>query len=378
MRIAIDARFYGPFGKGLGRYVQKLIEHLASTANDTRYTVLLRKENWDAFQPHDARFTKQLADIPWYSLAEQVRLPRLLARGKYDLVHFPHYNVPLFYRKPFIVTVHDLILSHYPTIRASTLHPLLYKLKHAAYQIVIRFAVRRAVHVLTVSEFSKQQIVKEFGVPEERITVTYQAAERFPGEPDAATTAMAASLSPYLLYVGNAYPHKNLEGLLDAFAILHSRRRETPKLVLVGKPDFFYERIRAFAEERGLGDSVVFPGGVSDGALAALYTNAFLYVFPSFEEGFGLPPLEAMLYGTPVLAARASCLPEVLGDAAAYFDPRSPTAMAEAMDRLIDDAAAREVLRARGADRVARYSWDRLARTTADVYTECGRRSPYA
>lgn len=377
MRIAIDARFYGPFGKGLGRYVQKLVEHLPSTSLDAEVTVFLRRENWDAFTPRDARFTKLLADIPWYSLAEQVRLPRLLAKGKYDLVHFPHYNVPLFYRRPFVVTVHDLILSHYPTIRASTLHPILYKLKHVAYQMVIRSAVRRAAHVLTVSEFSKQQIVKEFGVPERRITVTYQAAERFAGSVDTTATAEAESYAPYLLYVGNAYPHKNLEGLLDAYALLRSRRKDLPKLVLVGKPDFFYERICAYAVEKGLGESVVFPGGVSDRTLAALYAHALLYVFPSFEEGFGLPPLEAMLYGTPVLAARASCLPEVLGDAAAYFDPRSKAAMADALARLIDDSAARDTLRSRGTEHVQRYSWDRLAQKTADVYTECGRRSAH-
>ncbi|MFH1171362.1 MAG: glycosyltransferase family 1 protein [bacterium] len=370
MHIAIDARFYGPFGKGLGRYVQKLIASLELLPHDHRFTVLLRDENWGCYTPSDARFTKIRANFPWYSLAEQTRFPRLLYHGKFDLVHFPHYNVPLLYRRPFVVTIHDLIVSRYPTVRATTLNPMLYRLKHAAYAAVIRSAVRRAQHVLTVSAYSKHILQETYHLAPERITVAYEAADLlYAGVVRPEVTERFKQLAPYLLYVGNAYPHKNLEGLLHAFKILRTSVQRPLKLICVGKMDYFYQRIRAKAEELGVHDCVVFPGYVSDEELAALYAGALLYVFPSFEEGFGLPPLEAMVAGVPVASSDRSCLPEILGDAAAYFDPASPSAIAGVLTTLIRDERRRRELIQRGHQRVQRYHWDDLARTTLDVYT---------
>ncbi|MBI3956772.1 MAG: glycosyltransferase family 4 protein [Candidatus Kerfeldbacteria bacterium] len=368
MRIAIDARFYGPNGKGLGRYVQKLIEHLEKLPHDHAFTVFLRQENWGAYQPRDARFTKQLANYRWYSVAEQVHMPRLLARGRFDLVHFPHYNVPLLYRKPFVVTIHDLIVSRYPTIRASTLHPVFYRIKHAAYERVIRSAIRRAKHILTVSEYSKTVIADTYRVPADRITVTYEAAEPLAGTIKTELTKRFQRFQPYLLYVGNAYPHKNLDGLLRAFVMVRAKRPDL-KLVLVGKMDAFYSQIRSQAQSLGLGGAAVFPGYVTDDELAAMYANALLYVFPSFEEGFGLPPLEAMQAGVPVACSNLSCLPEVLGDAAAYFDPHQPDDIARTALRLVSDSNERTTLVQRGRQRAARYRWDDLAKTTLNVYT---------
>lgn len=373
MRIGIDARFYGPFGKGLGRYVQKLIEHLEQLDHPHQVTVFLRKENWEACQLYDSRFTKALADYPWYSISEQTGFPRLLRRGNFDLMHFPHYNVPLFYRRPFVVTIHDLIVSRYPTVRASTLNPLVYRLKHEAYQWVIRSAVNRARRILTVSQYSKQVLQSTFRIPGKKIVVTYEAAE--PLSAGAATSGAKERLAPrapYLLYVGNAYPHKNLEGLLSAFVLLKKTVHSPLKLVLVGKMDYFFRRIVQRAALLRLGDDVVFPGFVTDEELAALYAHAALYVFPSFEEGFGLPPLEAMSAGVPVASSNRSCLPEILGDAAAFFDPDQPRQMAEVLRRLLAHPDERSRLRKKGISRVARFRWDDLARTTLDVYTKAG------
>lgn len=370
MRIGIDARFYGPEGKGLGRYVQRLLEHLQKSDGGHTYVVFLRKENFDTFQPVNPAFTKVIADYRWYSLAEQIALPRVLAREHCDLVHFPHYNVPLLCRGAFVVTIHDLILSLYPTRRASTLGPILYWIKHAAYSVVIHMAVKRAQAVLTVSEYSKKTILAMFRIRPEKVIVTYEAAEgNRQTSADGGAGGKFAALKPYLLYVGNAYPHKNLETLLNAFAEIRERHRDI-RLVLVGKMDYFYRRLRSLAATMRLGDAVVFSGYVTDAELDALYKHAMLYVFPSFEEGFGLPPLEAMRAGVPVASSNASCMPEILGDAAAYFDPHDVANMAAVIEKLLRGGAERAKLVEKGYERIKRYSWSALARKTLSVYTE--------
>lgn len=370
MRIVIDARFYGPFGKGLGRYVQKLITHLEPIVTSDDVVVLLRKENFDAYVPASPRFTRMLANFRWYSVEEQRKLPPFLRSLKPDLVHFPHYNVPLLYRGPFVVTVHDLILSSHPTERATTLGPLRYAVKHFVYERVIRSAIRRARTVLTVSHYSKRQIVERFAIAPDRVVVTHEAAEPLAiRDVPPAVASRHQALVPYLLYVGNAYPHKNLEGLLRAIKLLLERRADGVSLVLVGKMDYFFERLRREADALGLSKNVVFTGYVSDEELASLYWHAMLYVFPSFEEGFGLPALEAMIAGVPVASSNQSCLPEILGDAAAYFDPHRPEAIAATIGRLLDHPEERSALRARGAEQVRKYAWGSLARSTYDVYT---------
>ncbi len=374
MHIGIDARFYGPLAKGLGRYVQKLIEHLEQLDDANRYTVFMRRDAWDMYQPKNPRFTKVLADVAWYTLREQVELPKILKAHKLDLMHFPHYNVPLLYRGQFVVTVHDLILSKYPTRRASTLGPVFYWIKHTAYNHVIRSAIRRSKAVLTVSEYSKQAIIEEFHIRPEKITVTYEAADPLPSvQPSREQEAAVQSFQPYLLYVGNAYPHKNLESLLRAFQIIKQRFNQPLNLVFVGKRDYFYKRLEQLATSLHIEDSVRFAGGVDDEELATLYRHASLYVFPSFIEGFGLPPLEAMRAGVPVVSSNRSCLPEVLGDAVEYVDPSDTEAMATTISRVLANQQLQQQLRERGFRQVERFRWDDLATATLAVYTQVGR-----
>lgn len=368
MRIGIDARFFGPVGKGLGRYTAKLIEHLEGAADDHEFVIFLRRENFDLYHPATPRFRKVLADFPWYGFAEQVRFPSLIRRERLDLMHFPHFNVPLFVPCPFVVTIHDLILLRYPTRRATTLNRLTYALKYAAYRLVIRRAVRASRKIIAVSECTKEDVLRHFRVPPDKIAVTYEAA----GPPAPASSAVRPSLPdgpPYFLYVGNAYPHKNLERLIAAFARL-KREGLAARLVLVGREDYFYGRLKREAEERGEADGVVFRGFAADAELPALYRGARAYVFPSLLEGFGLPPLEAMREGTPVAAARGSCLPEILGDAAAWFDPEDADDMARVMRRVFEDEPLRAELSRRGLERVQRFSWKTCAEETRRVYQE--------
>jgi glycosyltransferase involved in cell wall biosynthesis len=333
----------------------------------------LRKENFDVYRPSSPKFRKVLADFRWYSWAEQILFPPLIRKEKIDLMHFPHFNVPVLTPCPLVVTIHDLILLRYPTRRATTLNAVTYGLKYAAYRLTIALAAWRARAIITVSECTKKDIVRELGVKPERVTVTYEAADgveigqlTIPGTFDPAAKGI---VKPYFLYVGNAYPHKNLERLLAVFSALRKDGLDA-QLVLVGKMDHFYLRLKLEAERLGLlaKSDVIFYGFAEESELAELYRRARAYVFPSLLEGFGLPPLEAMRYGTPVAAADSSCLPEILDDAAIYFDPEDVAKMAEAMRRIFSDETLRSDLSARGKIRVTRFSWRECAERTYRTY----------
>lgn len=365
MKIGIDARFYGPFGKGLGRYTQELIKGLEKVDTKNEYIIFVRSENFDDYIPQNKNFTKVIADFSWYTLEEQIKMPKLLYSHNLDLVHFPHFNVPLGYRKPFVVTIHDLIIMHFPTKRATTLGPLKYALKQFGYRKVITSAVRKARHIITVSRFSKNDILSYFKVPSSDITVTYQSI--FTGAKDV-VSIQKYSDKPYFLYVGNVYPHKNIEFLVKAFsAFKQEAGREDYQLILVGKNDYFFEKVKSFVKENKVKD-VIFTGFVTDTELSSLYQDALCYVFPSLYEGVGLPPLEAMAHSTPVISSDATCMPEILSDAAIYFNPRDVNSLKEGLRHIADNPDVRKELEVRGVQQVAKYSSEQCARDTLAVY----------
>jgi len=368
MKIGIDARFFGPVGKGLGRYVERLVENLEKLDQENEYTIFLRKENWDCYTPKFSNFKKVLADYRWYSLKEQVAMPWKIWREKVDLVHFPHFNVPIFCPTKFVVTIHDLILLQFPTPRATTLGPLLYKIKYLGYRLVIGFALRRAARVLTVSNCTKNELKRYFGINPEKIEVIYEACDGVEcGQlkmPEKNILQKFGIRKPYLLYVGNAYPHKNLERLIRVVEKLDL----DCQLVLVGKEDYFYKRLKAENQEAVAKKKIIFTDFVSEAVLADLYRNARLYVFPSFVEGFGLPGLEAMSYGLPVVASNSSCLPEIYGEAAIYFDPRNEYEIAGKIRQLFLDNNLRKKIIERGFQQIQKYNWRRLAEKTLEIY----------
>lgn len=375
MRIGIDARFYGgEQSKGLGRYTQKLIEHLLTLEDDeNEYVLFLQEEAYRRWNSKNERFIPVLAPHRWYTLAEQIFMPLLIWRAKVDLMHFPHFNVPLLYRRPFVVTIHDLIILRFPTSRATTLGPVLYKLKHWAGQLVMRHAAKNSKKIITVSEFSKQDIMKQYDLPTEKIDVTYLAADLhtdFKYEEDRNQMVREKYTLPekYILYVGNAYPHKNLELLLETMQRLKKERRDEFSLVIVGRDDYFLEKIQQHAWARDIDDRVLFPGFVPDRDLPYIYHGAVSYVFPSKYEGFGLPPLEAMEYGTPVIAAKTSCLPEVLGDAVVYFEDDDISGIINALDSITQNQKKRREMIKKGFTQVRRYSWEWMAQQTHAVY----------
>lgn len=385
MRIGIDARLYGPANGGLGRYLEKLIENLEKIdlstslgASQNQYVIFLRKENLELYQPQNQNFKKALADYSWYTLIEQLKMPPALKKERLDLVHFPHFNVPFFYRGKFVVTIHDLILLEFPVkrTRVSTLGPIRYCLKYWAHKLILKSAVRRAQKILTVSEYTKEQLIKRLKLPADKIVVTYEGGsvgeiplsspleKRGEGEGDLEKYGINKE---FLLYVGKAYPHKNLESLIRVFQKLQQEIKEKYQLVLVGKEDYFYRKLK----DRVTGEKgIIFTGFVPDEELPIFYQQAALYVFPSFVEGFGLPPLEAMNYGLPVACSKTSCLPEILSDAALYFNPADEQDMLNVIKRGLNDQKLREELKEKGFRQVKLYDWEKCAKETLAVYEE--------
>lgn len=366
MRIGIDARFFGPQETGIGRYVDRLIRHLERLDQRNDYVIFLRQSAWDRWQPSNPRWQKVLADHHWYTVSEQRFMPGIFRRAKLDLLHVPHFNVPVLYRGKRVVTIHDLILDHFPTERATTLEPFLFRAKFAAYQFVVRQAVYQSAALITVSENSKHDLMKRFHLPEKKITVTYESVDPMPNPVPFGQLQQRGVPARYILHVGNSYPHKNLERLLEAWKDV-VRDHPDVTLVLVGKRDYFSKRLEEEAAAKGV-TNVLWFGFASEAELAGLYQNAAAYVFPSLSEGFGLPGLEAMQAGIPVVASRATCLPEVFGSAAEYFNPHATTEMTKVITAVLDNQVLRQKLVAAGYERLKRFSWSTMAAQTLALY----------
>lgn len=359
----------------MGRYIEQLVNELAEIDQENEYVLFLRQSNWDEFTERP-RFKKVMADYQWYTLEEQIKMPQKIKEAGVELIHFPHFNVPIMCRTPFVVTIHDLILLEHPTQRASTLGPLKYKLKYAGYRRVIGQALKRSRAIIVPSQYVKESIAKYFPHTDlQKIQVVYEGLSRLgqeaAPEPEKDNEFLESHniKPPFLLYVGNSYPHKNLDTLVRAFKRLLVAKPEC-QLVIVGQRNYFSERVEKETLGHGLKvpEQVNFTGFISDQDLAKLYRRASLYVFPSLSEGFGLPPLEAMSFGLPVASSNASCLPEVLGSAAIYFNPRDEQDMTNAILEGLDNNRLRQTLIAAARIQTQKYSWQKMAKEILEIY----------
>jgi glycosyltransferase involved in cell wall biosynthesis len=364
-KIVIDGRIYGTGWTGIGRYTERLIEELQQIDQDNEYVVLLRKDVYEHWQPLNNRWRKVMADFKPYGLREQLYLPWLLWRLRPDLVHFLHFTIPCLYLGRRLITIHDLTLVRWRNVRGGTLKRFIYSVKYWLMRLVLRCGVMRSVGIITPTEQTKQEILEAYPTASPRwlspdkVTPIHEAADPVMAEPEEMDIK-----KPFLLYVGNAYDYKNLYRLVEAFRLLKPDFPDL-KLVLAGKIDYFYSKLQDWV---GNDPSVIFPGFVNDSQLVWLYQNAEAFVFPSLAEGFGLPPLEAMAHGTPVLSSNASCMPEVLGDTAIYFDPTDTKNMAETIEALLNSPEEQERLRRLGPEQTRKYSWQRMAKETLAQY----------
>lgn len=375
MRIAIDARFLGPAGTGLGKYTEKLLKNLEKLDSKNQYFILLKKDNFGAFNPKTENFTKVLADIHWYGVSEQVKIPKILAKIKPDLVHFCHFNVPVLYRGKFVVTIHDLIKHEFAGAASTTKAASTYFLKHASYKLVISKAIKKSEKIFVPSNWVKKRILIEYKIPKEKIIVTYEAADdEFSGEIkiDKAKILERYKIKPpFLIYVGNLYPYKNLELVLKALKILEKDPLGLQlKLLIASSRDVFHQRFSQLVRSYKLEDRVVMPGFVPPEDLVTLFKEAEAFVFPSLSEGFGIPGLDAMSAGLPVLASNIPVFHEVYGDAVLYFSPKNPADLADKIKLIIADNKFKQDLIKKGKQQTAKYSWQKMAKETLKVYQQ--------
>jgi glycosyltransferase involved in cell wall biosynthesis len=359
VHVGIDGRIADYTAGGIAQYTRQLAAWLPRLTPADRFTLFRARRVRAPWTPPTGTRQRRLITPPHHRW-DHALLSLELAPERLDLLHGPDLTVPRWRRCPAVVTVHDLAFLHYPEILTAE--------SRRHYARVVR-AVTQVERVIVDSAWTGADVQALLGVPAERIRVVHLAPTPAPA-PDTAQVAAAraryALAGPFLLYVGTLEPRKNLRLLLRAFTRLGPA--EPARLVLAGPRGWLDESIVAAAER--LGERVRLLGPVPAADLAALYAAATAFVFPSLYEGFGLPPLEAMAAGTPVLAAKASCLPEVLGDAALFVLPEDETGLVGAMRAVLDDADLRADLRARGLARAAAFSWERTATATLAVYRE--------
>lgn len=360
MRIAFDGRFLTAHFPGIGRYAFNLLRALPRAAPEAELTVLVGEE--DPRFPRSALAGSDLwpLDVPVRSVREHLELPRTLRRVGASVFHSPYFVTAYRPPCPLVVTVHDAIgagsREYLPSLFA-----------RLAFRLGIHLALRAARAVITVSEASKRDIVRYFGALAADVTVIPEAAapEFRPATADAKAQLRRRRRLPerYALFVGTAKPHKNLEGLIRAWSELGDA---SCPLVAAGRRDPRFPEPERTA--RSLGVDVRFFGEVPEHEMPALYSAAELVAVPSHCEGFGLPVVEAMACGTPVACSGVSSLPEIAGDAAAYFDPSSTESMAGTLSRLLREPEHRRDLAAKGSARARTFSWEATAARTFEVY----------
>ena len=367
MKILIDGRLYGLENAGLGRYLINLIDQLGNLDAKNDYILLLRKKYYESLKL-PSNWKKVLADFRHYSLVEQIKLLDLIKREKPDIVHFPHFNVPLLYRGKFVVTIHDMLMHKEKGINATTLPAPQYHLKRLGYRTVFDNAVKRSIKIIVPSQAVKEELIESYKLSESKVSVTYEAANV-----NSVATKPVTEKNSYFIYAGNAYPHKNLERLVEAIVLLNKNNVHRINLLIASSRGIFTQRLEKIIQDKKAGDFVSLVGFVTDEKLFELYRNSTAFVYPSLSEGFGLPGLEAMASGTIVIASDIPVFKEIYKDKVIYFDPMEVKSIEKAMENVLkmnSDVRTSKIESAK--DFVKRYSWAKMAKETLRVYEEAG------
>lgn len=356
--IAIDARV---INSSTGTYVERLLHYLQTIDRVNKYTVLVRKKDKDYWKPSSDNFKVKVADFDNYSFAEQIGYKQFLDKLHPDLVHFCMPQQPILYKGLHVTTIHDLtLLKTYNTDK----NWLVFHAKQLVGRFVFKHVIKSSRYIITISKFSKKEILKFGNIPEDEVAVTPLSAD-----------ILIDKLEPYkhpfeefIMYVGQQSDYKNIRRLGDA----HQKLLKTHPnlgLILVGNVNASAKITEKYFNEKGY-KNILFTDFLPDSQRDWLYKNTAAYVFPSFMEGFGLPGLEAMGHGAPVVSSNATSLPEVYGNAALYFDPSDTNDMAQTIDKVISDDKLRNDLIKRGYNQLAKYSWRRTAKQTYSVYMD--------
>lgn len=358
-KIVIDAR---ESGTSTGRYVDKLIEYLHKIPSDHEMIVLTKKHRTTFMRGIAPGFSVVETPYNEFGFGEQTGLLRQIKSLKPDLVHFAIVQQPVLYHGRVVTTMHDLTTIRF---KNPSKNSVVFTFKQFVYGWVNKIAAKKSTAVIAISEYTKNDVVQYTGVSPSKVHVILESADKIkePSEP-----VKGLGGKKFIMYVGRPTPHKNLGRLIEAFSVLQKDQPDL-HLVLAGKKDSLYEAHERTVHEKNI-QNVIFTGFISEGQLRWLYENTACYVFPSLSEGFGLPGLEAMIHGTPVASSNATCLPEIYGDAAEYFDPLDSRGMAAAIANVLSNPELKNKLIKRGHTQVAKYSWQRMANQTFDIYQD--------
>ena len=357
-KVLIDAR---ESGSSTGRYIDKLIENLMKlNISEYRFNLLTKPGRSGFLKDKIPNSFIVLSDVKEFSIDEQTKLNKQISKTGSDLVHFGMAQQPIRYKGDVITTIHDLTTLRFnnPDKNYSV-----FKFKQYVYGKIIKIAVNKSKYVITPSEYVKKDLINYTGISGTKIKVTHEAADFI--ESDAKQFSKLVN-KDFIMYIGRPTPHKNLKRLIEAHQLL---LKDNPELYLSlsGKIDNNYLRIKKWVNKKKF-NKIIFTDFLEDSELKWMYQNTRAYVFPSLSEGFGLPGLEAMVHGAPVVSSDATCLPEIYGDAASYFNPLDVSDMYEKINKVINDQELREKLIKKGYIQSKKYSWEKMARETLDIY----------
>jgi len=356
MHIAIDARI---INSTTGRYVERLVTHLQEIDTENNYSILVRAKDLNFWKPRNPNFTVRVADFDNYSFAEQIGFKKYLKKLNADLVHFCMPQQPLGYKGKKVTTFHDLtLLKTYNSDK----NWFVFHAKQTIGKYVFKKVIETNNEIIAISKFTKKDLLDFSPLAAEKTTVIYESSD----VSQIAPTKYNVPFKKYILYVGQQSDYKNIKRLGDAHQILLAKYPDLG-LVLVGKKNTSALTNEKYFNER-MYQNILFTDFVEDNQLSWLYSHASAYIFPSLMEGFGLPGLEAMGYGTPVVSSNATCLPEVYGPAAHYFNPIDTSDIAEAIDQVLSDDTLRTRLSKAGFKQIKQYSWKKMAKETHAIY----------
>lgn len=364
MKIAIDARMLTY--SGIGRYIQNLIINLSKIDKENKYSILISNNDSAPVIQENFSYCNPKRNIQVYSLKEQLFLPFDIVKTKANIIHYPNFNIPILNFMPFVATIHDIYYYLHPEACPS-------KAAYLYARLMLKAAARFSKKIITVSQFSRNEIIKHLNVKTEKVVVIYNGVgEIYKPISDPIRFKEARDRynikDAYIFYAGIHQPRKNLINLIRAYSML--RNKKDFQLALGGKIDPRRGEIYHIVNELGLNERVLFLGEVPEGDLPVLYSMASLFVFPSLYEGFGLPPLEAMACGAPVVASDAASLPEIVGDAAIMVDPKDINLLAYNMERVLSSNSLQAELKERGFKRAKLFNWQNTAKETLKIYYE--------
>lgn len=361
MNIVIDARIFGEKHGGIGRYAKNLVQNLSILDKKNNFILIVNKLDKEDVENLKLSNNWEIIYVNFshYSFKEQILLLNILNEIKADLVHFTHFNVPIFYKGKFVVTLHDLSMHRKKGFDSTTKNPIVFFVKRFAYKVVFNFAINNSCKIITPSFFVKEEMISFYKVKKEKIEVVYEGI----GEKFFTTKKLKQEYKDYFLYVGSVYPHKNLKRTIEAFKYFNSSKKYS--LIITGLNNKFKSRLVSKNKDK----YIKILGYISDKDLISLMQNSEALLFPSTMEGFGLPGLEAMASKTLLLCSNIPVFKEIYKDNAIYFNPFDFSSISKSLNEavLLDDKKRKKII-SKAYIYAQKFSWVKCARETLNIY----------